>query len=203
MICSQKHLPAARKVSLLPCALPLSPAGKRVTGSEDGEQTLYVKQVTPHPLYVEGRPENDLAVVELRDRISFRRNVLAACLPERDFAESVLMTGEHDAVVTGWRDAPEGSGDVQGQLALNHLAYEALADCRARHPGRVTNKMFCTAPRTKADCAFGPGSAAVTLYREVFFLTGVASRGPGHDCKQGYVFQKVSRFLPWLQPFMA
>ncbi|XP_035254993.1 protein Z, vitamin K-dependent plasma glycoprotein a [Anguilla anguilla] len=177
--------------------------GKRVKEFEEGEQTLQMKKVTPHPLYVEGRPGNDLAVVELSERIAFKRTVLAACLPERDFAEGVLMTGEYDAAVTGWRDAPEGSADVEGSLTLNHLAYEPLAECRARHAGLVTNKMFCTTPRAKADCALGPGSAAVTLYRDVFFLTGVLSRPPGHSCQQGYVFQKVSRFLPWLQPFMA
>ncbi|XP_036407925.1 protein Z, vitamin K-dependent plasma glycoprotein a [Megalops cyprinoides] len=175
--------------------------GKRGTDYESGEQSLYVKGVTSHPLYVPGRPENDLAVVELRSRITFKRSVVAACLPERDFAENVLMSGEHDAVVTGWRAEPNAT-EVRGGLLLNHLAYEPLGQCAGRHPGLVTNKMFCTAPRSKADCAFVSGSPALTLYRNVFFLTGVLSRPPGHDCAQGYVFQKVSRFLPWLQPFM-
>ncbi|KAJ8398737.1 hypothetical protein AAFF_G00419340 [Aldrovandia affinis] len=176
--------------------------GKRKTTNEVDEQVLYVKHATLHPLYVPGRPGNDLAVVELRDHITLKTTVVPACLPERDFAESVLMTGEHDAVVTGWKVEPN-SGDVQGDLTLNHLAYEPLAQCTARLPGQVTNKMFCTSARPKADCAFGPGSPALTLYRNVFFLTGMVSWAPGHNCQQGYVFQKVSRFLPWLQPFMA
>ncbi|KAJ8254204.1 hypothetical protein COCON_G00208160 [Conger conger] len=161
--------------------------GKLATGYTEGEQVLSVKRATPHPLYVDGGAANDLAAVELQTRILFKKSVQPACLPERDFAESVLMAGESHAL---------------GSLRLNHLAYEPLADCRARHAGRVTNKMFCTAPRAKADCAFGPGSAAVTAYRDVVFLTGVLSRGPGLDCRNGYVFQKVSRFLPWLQSFM-
>ncbi|KAI1884460.1 hypothetical protein AGOR_G00226620 [Albula goreensis] len=177
--------------------------GKRVTTFEEGEQVLYVKDVTLHPLYVAGRPGNDLAVVQLRDRITFKSTVVAACLPERDFADSVLMTGEYDAMVTGWKDNMPGATEVQGGLSLNHLAYDSLMQCTSRHPGLINNKMFCTSPREKADCSFGAGSAAVTLYRKVFFLTGVLSPPPGHDCKKGYIFQKVSRFLPWLQPFMT
>lgn len=68
---------------------------------------------------------------------------------------------------------------------------------------KVTNKMGCTLPRPKADCNFGPGSPILTLHREVFYLTGVVSQSQGMDCLNGYVFQKVSRFLPWLKNVMG
>ncbi|XP_018598469.2 protein Z, vitamin K-dependent plasma glycoprotein a [Scleropages formosus] len=175
--------------------------GKRTTSFEAGQQELNVKTVHVHPRYVAGRPDNDLAAVELQNRITFKKSVMAACLPERDFAENVLMTGEWDAIITGWKDGSQPVA-LEGTLSLNHLAYEPLEQCIERHQGRMTNKMFCTLPRPKADCSFGPGSPALTLYREVFFLTGVASRPQEHDCQQGYLFQKVSRFLPWLKPLM-
>lgn len=175
--------------------------GKRVTNYEDGEQTLYVKVMHVHPRYIEGRPDNDLAVVELRDRILFKKTVVPACLPERDFADSILMSGEHPAVITGWRE-PKESLEVQGPLTANQLAYERLPACMERHGAQVTNKMGCTAPRAKADCSLGSGSALVTLYREVFYLTGVVSRPPGGHCVKGYLYQRVSRYLPWLQSLM-
>ncbi|KAF4081609.1 hypothetical protein AMELA_G00163350 [Ameiurus melas] len=172
--------------------------GKRMPGFETGEQTVYVKQVHVHPFYLEGNPENDLAVIELKDRIIFKKKVVPACLPERDFAESVLMSDGYMAVVTGWKDAAE----FQGNLRLNHLSYSKLPACVTRHSGQVTNKMGCTLPRSKADCVFGPGSPILTLYRQVFFLTGVVSQSQGTDCSNGYLFQKVSRFLPWLKNVM-
>nr|XP_023666466.1 coagulation factor X-like isoform X1 [Paramormyrops kingsleyae]XP_023666467.1 coagulation factor X-like isoform X1 [Paramormyrops kingsleyae] len=175
-------------------------AGKRSSNYETGEQVLSVKNIHYHPLYQEGK-DNDLAVVELRDNITFKKSVTAACLPERDFAESVLMEGRHAAIITGWRKGSDPP-TLEGSLTLNYLNYEPLARCAERHSGKVTNKMFCTAPRAKADCAFGEGSPALTLYRDVFFLTGITSPPPGHDCSQGYVFQKVSRFLPWLKHVM-
>lgn len=175
--------------------------GKRVTSFEAGEQTLQVKQVHIHPLYVEGKPDNDMAVVELTQKMVFKKSVLPACLPERDFADSVLMAGEYMGVVTGWKEV-SGATDLEGNLMLNHLSYDKLLVCSQRHSGQVTNKMACTLPRAKADCVLGQGSPVLTLYREVFFLTGIVSQHPGTDCKNGYVLQKVSRFLPWLNTFM-
>ncbi|XP_068435452.1 protein Z, vitamin K-dependent plasma glycoprotein a [Clinocottus analis] len=169
--------------------------------SEAGVQTLYVKVLHVHPNFVEGRPQNDLAVIELRDRIRFRKEVTAACLPEKDFADSILMSGELPAMVTGWKNAEVT--DSQGTLNLNQLAYDRLPQCLETHPNLVTNKMGCTIARANADCTMGSGSPLLTLYREVFFLTGVISQPPGADCSKGYIFQKVSRHLGWLGPLMA
>lgn len=176
--------------------------GKRSTNTEDGEQILYKKEVHIHPRYTNGRPENDLAVIELRNLISFKRHVIAACLPEKDFADNVLMTGDTPAIVTGWKEPSEVSA-FQGSLTLNQLAYSRLPQCLEAHPNLMTNKMGCTAPQTNADCSMSSGSPLLTLYREVFFLTGVVTRPQGADCSKGYIFQKVSRHLGWLQHLMA
>lgn len=182
--------------------LPSTSSGKRSTSFDPGEQTLYVKVVHVHSRYVEGRPENDLAVIELRDRIIFKKDVIAACLPERDFADSVLMAGELPAIITGWKEPSQGSS-FQGSLTLNQLAYKRLSQCVETHPNMMTNKMGCTTPRANADCTMSSGSPLLTLYRDVFFLTGVVSQPAGADCTKGYIFQKVSRYLGWLRPLMG
>ncbi|XP_056143851.1 protein Z, vitamin K-dependent plasma glycoprotein a [Lampris incognitus] len=172
---------------------------RRVSTHEDGQQTLDVKVIHIHPRYAEDKPENDLAVIELHGRIVFKKTVIAACLPERDFAMSVLMTGELPAVVTGWKEPGEGV-EGQGPLSYSRLSYNTLPECIERQPGLVTNKMGCTAPQTDADCRMGSGSPLLTLYREVFYLTGVVSQPPGANCSHGYIYQKVSRFMDWLEP---
>lgn len=176
-------------------------AGTRKTTPEDGEQTLYVHVVHVHPRYRTGHPENDLAVIELRDQIRFKREVVAACLPERDFADNILTSGEYPAVVTGWKESQEGSA-FQSPLTLNHLAYDTLPKCLETFPTIMTNKMGCTTQRPNADCNMSAGSPLLTLYRDVFFLTGIITK-PDADCTMGYIFQKVSRHLDWLQPLMG
>ncbi|XP_051905494.1 protein Z, vitamin K-dependent plasma glycoprotein a isoform X1 [Hippocampus zosterae] len=176
--------------------------GKRKVTSEDGEQTLYVKVTHPHPRYVPGHPDNDLAVVELRDRIIFKREASAACIPERDFADHILTPGELPATVTGWKDPEAGATSFQGRLTLNQLAYKGLPQCLETYPNLMSNKMGCTAARANADCSVSSGSPLLTLYRGVFFLTGVVSQPPGAECSKGFVFQKVSRHLGWIQSLM-
>ncbi|KAM9843231.1 protein Z, vitamin K-dependent plasma glycoprotein a [Aulostomus maculatus] len=175
---------------------------KRTIAQASGEQIKVVKKIHHHPRYVEGRAENDLAVLELRDRIIFAKDVFAACLPERDFAENILMREELPAVISGWKKPSELS-DLQGPLTFNHLAYSPLPQCLESHGNVMTNKMGCTRPRANADCTMSSGSPLLTLYGEAFFLTGVVSQPPGADCIKGYIFQKVSRHLGWLQPFMS
>lgn len=181
--------------------LSCSSTGKRSTSYEDGQQTLSVQKTNVHPRYVEGRPENDLAVIELSGRIIFKRDVFAACLPERDFAESVLIGQMFPTIITGWKES-EQVPSFQGPLTLNHLNYNLLHHCLEAHPNLITNKMGCTTPRANADCTMSSGSPLLTMYREVLFLTGVVSQPPGANCNEGYIFQKVSRYLGWLRPFM-
>ncbi|XP_072299449.1 protein Z, vitamin K-dependent plasma glycoprotein a [Eucyclogobius newberryi] len=176
--------------------------GTRKTTPEDGEQTLLVNLVHFHPRYIEGRPENDLAVIELRDPIRFKREVVAVCLPERDFADHILASGGYPAVVTGWKETTDQTS-FQGPLTLNQLAYDTLSHCLGTYPMIMTNKMGCTLQRANADCSVSSGSPLLTLYREVFFLTGIITKPADADCSAGYIFQKVSRHLDWLQPLMG
>ncbi|RVE69512.1 hypothetical protein OJAV_G00078630 [Oryzias javanicus] len=173
--------------------------GKSRISSESSGKTLYVKLVHLHPRYVEGRPENNLAVIELRDRIS--NQLINACLPEKDFAENVLMAGELPAFTTGWKTSSQTV--FQDQLTLKKLEYRQLNQCLGTYPNIMTNKMGCTAPPGGAGCSMSSGSPVVTMYRDVFFLTGILSQPEGAECSNGYIFQKVSRHLSWLQSFMG
>ncbi|CAG11410.1 unnamed protein product [Tetraodon nigroviridis] len=184
----------ARKYSSFQVAV-----GKRSTSYEAGERTLRVKRVHVHPRFVEGRPDNDLAVVELSSSITYNKDTIAACLPEKDFAENVLM--KLPTAVTGWEEAKE-EPSLQGPLMLNHLTYVSLADCLEAHPNLLTNKMGCTLPLANANCTMGSGSPLLTVYKEVLFLTGVVSQPAGADCSKGYIVQKVSRYQSWLQSLM-
>lgn len=176
--------------------------GARKTTPEDSQQTVSVRLVHIHPRYIDGQPENDLAVIELRDPIRFKREVVAVCLPERDFADRILTSAEYPGVVTGWKEVADQSS-FQNSLTLNHLAYDTLSKCVETYPMIMTNKMGCTSPRANADCSMSSGSPLLTLYRDVFFLTGIITKPVDVDCNKGYIFQRVSRHLDWLLPLMG
>uniref|UniRef100_W5M4Z9 Protein Z, vitamin K-dependent plasma glycoprotein a n=1 Tax=Lepisosteus oculatus TaxID=7918 RepID=W5M4Z9_LEPOC len=173
--------------------------GKMQIPYEEGEQVLYVKSIHKHPKHVAGRPENDLALVELRERIRFKRQAAAPCLPERDFAENVLMGETSKALVMGWNYTGDA---LHGSLKLSSFSYLPLPQCQKKHDGLLTNKMFCTTSPERANCFFGPGAPVVSIHKQVAFLVGLLSRPQGQACEKGFVYQKISRFLPWLRPFM-
>lgn len=152
-----------------------------------------------HPRFVEGRAENDLAVIELSNHIRYNKDAIAACLPEKDFAENVLMP--LTTIITGWKEVKEAAS-LQGPLMLNHLTYDTLPNCLETHPNLVTNKMGCTFALANANCTMSSGSPLLTVYKDVLFLTGVVSQPPGADCSKGYIVQKVSRYHGWLQSLM-
>lgn len=108
-----------------------------MTSYEADEQVLRVKQVHVHPLYTDSGFQNDLAVVELKQKMVFKKNVVPACLPERDFADNVLMSERYMGAVTGWKE-DEGGAEFQGNLLLNHLSYEKLSKCSQRHSAQVS-----------------------------------------------------------------
>lgn len=152
-----------------------------------------------HPRFVDGRPDNDLAVIELSSSIRFSKDVVAACLPEKDFAENVLLP--LPTIITGWKEVKEVNS-LQGSLTLNHVTYDTLPNCLEAHPNLVTNKMGCTLALANATCTMSSGSPLLTMYKEVLFLTGVVSQPTGADCSKGYIVQKVSRYYSWLQSLM-
>lgn len=178
-----------------------SSTGKRSTSTEQSEQTLYVRTTHFHPHHVDGAPENDLAVIELHNSINYKKDVFPACLPERDFADQLQVLSA-PTIITGWKESKQ-EPTFQGPLTLNHLTYSTLQDCVKAHPNLITNKMGCTAPRASADCVMSSGSPVLTLYKDVTFLTGVVSQPIGANCTEGYIVQRVSRYLGWLKQLMS
>uniref|UniRef100_A0A673IAT6 Peptidase S1 domain-containing protein n=1 Tax=Sinocyclocheilus rhinocerous TaxID=307959 RepID=A0A673IAT6_9TELE len=133
--------------------------GKRVTSFEAGEQTLQVKQVHIHPLYADGKAENDMAVVELTQKMVFKKSVLEGSFRfNRSSREPHVKPPE-----------VSGSTDLQGNLMLNHLSHDKLLVCSQRHSGQVTNKMACATPRAKADCILGHGSPRLWVLMHIVF----------------------------------
>ncbi|KAG7502691.1 vitamin K-dependent protein Z-like [Solea senegalensis] len=89
-------------------------------------QALYV-----HSRFRLGRHDNDLALLELAEPVSFGPALIHLCLPTKDFSENILMH--------------PGRTGVAARQWSQELLYLTLDECRdeldATHP--LSNKMFC------------------------------------------------------------
>lgn len=181
---------AGQQVQILPDQL--LPRASRIPG-----QVLPVSLVTFHKRYRQGEPGDDLAILQVQRSLRLGAGAFHACVPEKDFSENVLMESGQEGLVDGRR---RGSP--------YRLTYAPLEQCRdsLNLSFPLTNKMFCMAGwgdggwgSRGRGCDVLPGSPLVSVRRNTTFLTGLVTSTRTHDCSQGHVFIKLSRYLPWIR----
>ncbi|XP_035249163.1 protein Z, vitamin K-dependent plasma glycoprotein b isoform X1 [Anguilla anguilla] len=182
-------------------ALGEQPAGQQELAWPDEQprpprgpgQVSPVSQVFVHKRYRQGEPGDDLAFLHVHRPIRLGAGVFQACVPEKDFSENVLMESGQG----GWV-ADREAGGRRG--SPNHLSYLPLEDCRTslNLSFPLTNKMFCMAGWGGGGCGLLPGTPVVSVRKNTVFLTGLITSPQTHNCSQGHVFTKLSRYLPWI-----
>ncbi|KAG7315718.1 hypothetical protein KOW79_020584 [Hemibagrus wyckioides] len=174
-------------------SLVIGPSNKTVNLSQLSKETLHSK-------YVRGRPDDDLAFLELKEPISLGLGAIQLCLPEKDFSENILMKSGKEGVIVGGANKP---------------SYLPLDVCHSKLnlSFSLTNKMFCMEDREaegtvqkrsqhkKNECDLASGSPVATVEGNTAFLTGLFLSQS--DCSQGLVFTKVSRYLPWIRRLLV
>ncbi|XP_066562417.1 protein Z, vitamin K-dependent plasma glycoprotein b isoform X2 [Amia ocellicauda] len=162
-------------------------------------QVLMPSYFHKHPRYQKEGGSDNLALLRLRDPIQFSSRVFPVCIPEKDYAENVLMLGRK-GVVSSWKE--KGTGENAHHI--NQLSYLPLKTCQERHNFTITNKMFCMDGAMKESCSLEPGSPVVTAYKGTAFLTGILlSETRDYDCSRGHLFSKISRYLPWINQYIT
>uniref|UniRef100_A0AAY4EV35 coagulation factor Xa n=1 Tax=Denticeps clupeoides TaxID=299321 RepID=A0AAY4EV35_9TELE len=139
---------------------------------------------TIHSRYTPGHHGNDMAFLHLNSSLPLGVSAVPLCLPEKDFSENILMQDGREGVV---RVGP-----------VRH-SYLSLEDCRSRFHFNftLTNKMFCM--EDTGGCAIPPGTPVASVEGKTAFLTGITF---SHNCSEGVVFTKLSRFLPWINSLL-
>lgn len=151
-----------------------------------------------HTRYSTGKPHDDLAFLELKEPIALGSRTIQLCLPEKDFSENILMKFGKEGVVVGGAEKP---------------SYLSLDVCHSKLnlSFSLTNKMFCMEEREpdatrirsqykKKECDLTSGSPVATVEGNTAFLTGLFLSQ--NDCRQGLVFTKISRYLPWIRKLL-
>lgn len=72
----------------------------------------YVQEIIIHENYINGRHRNDIAIIKLTEKVSFKNDVHRVCLPE---VTQIFPPGD-GVVVTGW-----GALSSEGKFSENNL----------------------------------------------------------------------------------
>ncbi|XP_014345180.1 vitamin K-dependent protein Z [Latimeria chalumnae] len=161
-------------------------------------QVHHVTKTHLHLRYSVNSKENDIVLLELNKAITFSKYALPICLPEKDFAEHILIP-KTNGTVSGWS---LGENETQPFLLISQVSYLGQEPCRAIHNFSLTNRMLC-ADYHPLTCQFTSGSPLVTEHRGTWFLTGIISSGTTeYNCINGFLFTKISRYIIWILNIM-
>nr|XP_012621013.1 coagulation factor X [Microcebus murinus] len=178
--------------------------GDRNTEEEEGNEAAHeVEVVVKHNKFVKETYDYDIAVLRLKTPIAFRRNVAPACLPEKDWAESTLMT-QKTGIVSGFGRTHE-LGRPSSTLKMLEVPYVDRNTCKLSSGFTITQNMFCAGydARPEDACQGDSGGPHVTRFKDTYFVTGIVSWGEGCARKGKYgVYTKVPTFLKWISRSM-
>ncbi|XP_053419987.1 coagulation factor X [Nycticebus coucang] len=178
--------------------------GDRNTEKEEGNEMVHeVEVVVKHNRFVKETYDYDIAVLRLKTPITFRVNVAPACLPEKDWAESTLMT-QKTGIVSGFGRTHE-MGRLSPTLKMLEVPYVDRNTCKLSSSFTITQNMFCAGYDAKPEdaCQGDSGGPHVTRFKNTYFVTGIVSWGEGCARKGKYgIYTKVTAFLKWINRSM-
>ncbi|XP_004412310.1 PREDICTED: coagulation factor X [Odobenus rosmarus divergens] len=178
--------------------------GERDTEKEEGDEVAHeVEMIIKHNRFVRETYDFDIAVIKLKTPITFRVNVAPACLPQKDWAESTLMT-QKTGIVSGFGKTHE-KGRPSSTLKMMEVPYVDRNTCKLSSSFSITQNMFCAGYDSKPQdaCQGDSGGPHVTRFKDTYFVTGIVSWGEGCARKGKYgIYTKVTNFLKWIDRSM-
>lgn len=159
-------------------------------------QRIGVRSTHVHMRYDEESGENDLSLLELEEPLQCPSSGLPVCIPERDFAEHVLIPGT-DGLLSGWTLNGTGLGTTQTMLPVTHADGE---ECEQTLNVTVTTRTSCEKGSVVTG-AWAEGSVVTREHKGTWFLTGILSSPPPPE-QSHVLLTTVPRYSMWFKQIM-
>ncbi|XP_077014853.1 vitamin K-dependent protein Z [Tamandua tetradactyla] len=160
--------------------------------SSNDPLTLKIKKINVHMRYNEETGDNNISLLELEEPIQCLSTGLPICVPEKDFAEHILIPGKV-GLVSGWTFNGTELGNSLVKLPVTHLDGEK---CGKVLNVTVTMRMYCEKSELVAR-EWLEGSIVAREHRGTWFLTGIMHSSPREEYGQVFLFTKTSRYSLW------
>lgn len=175
--------------------------------STEGVQIRFVEQIIKHPQYNATTFNRDLAILVLKEPVTYTDWVRPACLWPEDLVDINNVVGKKGSVV-GW--GFDETGLATEELTLVEMPVVDELTCIKSYSeffSRYTSDYsYCAGYRNGASvCNGDSGGGMVFKYNDVWFLRGLVSLSVARnnerrcDPKHYIVFTDLAKFLPWLK----
>ncbi|KAG8137538.1 hypothetical protein E2320_004770 [Naja naja] len=163
-------------------------------------QVIPVKESNIHLRYDNTTGENNLALLELSSQIDCDRNHLPICIPERDFAEHVLIS-QMEGSLSGWN---ANRSYLTPSLVQQPISYLSDNDCKQIINRNLITRKFCGHSQVQAKEKLVGGSFIAVPYKGTWFLTGVLEPWATETVNwKTFIFTKTSRYTMWFKRIMG
>ncbi|XP_041432923.1 serine protease 30 isoform X1 [Xenopus laevis] len=178
-----------------------------ISGNENEEMTVSVKNIFIHPNYSDLDYSADIALVELTQNVSYTSYIIPVCLPT---ASAVFSPGQ-SCWVTGWGitefNTSKSSPNTLQEIQMRIINAE---QCRNYYnPNKtkiyITDQMICAKDINggKDSCQGDSGGPLVCSYEGSFYLVGVVSFGIGcGNMPYPGVYTYVPAFRDWIGKYV-
>ncbi|XP_066449013.1 vitamin K-dependent protein Z [Eleutherodactylus coqui] len=169
-----------------------------LAGNKDTEdlQKIEVASHRIHTKYSKDTGENNIALLKLAQDIKFHKHILPICIPQKDFAEDVLIP-RIPGTVAGWTLDSDDLEMIPVQFPVTEAARET---CETAFNVTQTNRMFCGTSNRTIDSVLADGSHIAIEHNGAWFLTGIMGSIKLESWNPNvFSFTKISRYLMWLK----
>merc|ERR1711988_790375 len=177
-------------------------------GVNEGGKLIKVKKMTLHPDYNSRTIDNDIAVLELAEDLTFTKKIKPACLPSsetKDYSGSA-------STVSGWGGTiGYGPNDQQPQQPRQCTLKETIVKllkgsdpmCSKYLKTSSSKIKLCAFAKDTDACQGDSGGPLTVPENGKYTLVGVVSYGSGCASSTPGVYVRVQGFLPWIKNLIS
>merc|ERR1712088_247581 len=178
-------------------------------GVNEGGKVIKVKKITLHPDYNSRTVDNDIAVLELAEDLTFTDKIKPACLPSsetKDYSGSASTISGWGGTIGYGRNEQQPQQPKQCTLKETIVKLIASSDpmC-SKLPGLSTSSKIklCAFAKDTDTCQGDSGGPLTVPENGKYTLVGVVSYGWGCASSTPGIYARVQGFLPWIKNLIS
>merc|ERR1711988_131962 len=175
----------------------------------EGGKLIKVKKITLHPDYNSRTVDNDIAVLELAEDLTFTDKIKPACLPSseaKDYSGSASTISGWGGTIGYGRNEQQPQQPKQCTLKETIVKLIASTDpmC-SKLPGLATSSKIklCAFAKDTDTCQGDSGGPLTVPENGKYTLVGVVSYGWGCASSTPGIYARVQGFLPWIKNLIS
>merc|ERR1712193_375577 len=178
-------------------------------GVNEGGKVIKVKKITLHPDYNSKTVDNDIAVLELAEDLTFTDKIKPACLPSsetKDYSGGASTISGWGGTIGYGRNEQQPQQPKQCTLKETIVKLIASSDpmC-SKLPGLATSSKIklCAFAKDTDTCRGDSGGPLTVPENGKYTLVGVVSYGWGCASSTPGIYARVQGFLPWIKNLIS